>query len=70
MKSAAHNESNCASEKKESRSEDANKSFAVVNSNLTRRLVYFETPGGFNEFHSWLDNITVSNYRKIWMAIE
>ena len=32
MKSAVHNESNCALEKKESRNEDANKSVAIVKS--------------------------------------
>ena len=52
MKSAVRNESKRASEKKESRSDDANNSVGIIERKiLTRGLVCFETLSGFNEFY-------------------
>ena len=40
-KNAVHNESNCALEKKERRSEDANKSVAIVKVNFDKKISLF-----------------------------
>ena len=40
-KSSVHNKGSCASEKKESRSENAMKSFAIVKSNFDKKISLF-----------------------------